>query len=200
MDKIICVGKNYLAHAKELGDQVPEEPLFFLKPPSCIFRLGQYEKLELVKGQGEIHYELELVFKIRKDEDGVFLCGWTIGLDLTLRDLQTKLKKMGHPWERAKAFPRSAVTGEFLHLPEEENEYLNENFELKINYQVRQKGQGSQMRWSPNELLKQAQNIFEIKDGDLLFTGTPEGVGPLHPGDQLTLKLGNRLEHHLTIV
>lgn len=199
MDKIICVGKNYLKHAKELGDSIPEKPVLFIKPASCIFRLGEYGSLKLPRHLGEIHHELELVFKIRKDESGVYnYCGWTVGLDLTARELQAELKRQGLPWERAKAFPRSAITGEFLSLPADLVN-LDTPFELIVNDQVRQRGIGSDMRWTPDELLIEVSQAFDLCDGDLLFTGTPEGVGALKPGDQLVLKLGNLLEHRLTI-
>lgn len=198
MDKLICVGKNYLKHAQELGDQVPDQPLFFFKPPSCIFRLGQYEQLSLPTNLGEVHHELELVFKVKLENDGEFrLCAWTIGLDLTLRDLQTRLKKQGHPWERAKAFPSSAVIGEFQNLPEEAV-YLNEPFELFINGKLCQRGFGKDMRWKPKELLEEIKQSFALCDGDLIFTGTPEGVGPLAVGDKIVLKLGSLLEHQVT--
>lgn len=205
MDKIICVGKNYLKHAKELGDAVPEYPLLFIKPPSSLVRMENSQVIKLPRGKGEVHHELELVFKIRRDNmaNEISITAWTLGLDLTLRDLQTQLKKDGHPWERAKAFPQSAIVGEFVHLdpgPQSVGEKeLNETFELVVNGKVRQRGQGKDMRWKPDFLLKEAAEAFYVADGDLLFTGTPEGVGPLNPGDKLTLKLGNLLEYNLKV-
>jgi 2-keto-4-pentenoate hydratase/2-oxohepta-3-ene-1,7-dioic acid hydratase in catechol pathway len=205
MDKILCAGKNYLKHAQELGDALPKEPLFFFKPPSCLFRLGEYEKLALPKNRGEVHHELELVFKIRKDEilGEIDLCAWTLGLDLTLRDLQTQLKKDGHPWERAKAFPNSAVIGEFLAFGNDQissaEQSRSDYFELFINGELRQRGQAKDMIWSPQKLLAEAAKIFPLCDGDLLFTGTPDGVGPLKPGDHLEMNLGDLLHHTLEI-
>lgn len=199
MDKIICVGKNYLKHAKEMGDPVPGKPILFLKPASCIFRLGESDTLKLPRHLGEIHHELELVFKIRKGDNGDYsFCGWTVGIDLTAREMQTELKEKGHPWERAKAFPQSAITGEILGLPAD-LENLDTPFELYVNDQLRQRGVGSEMRWKPDDLLIEVAHAFALCDGDLLFTGTPEGVGPIKPGDHLLLRLGNMLEHHLRI-
>jgi 2-keto-4-pentenoate hydratase/2-oxohepta-3-ene-1,7-dioic acid hydratase in catechol pathway len=209
MDKILCAGKNNKKHAEELGDAPPKEPVFFIKPPSCLFLLGGaggQEPLELPKHHGSVHHELELVFKIRKDEakGDISLCAWTVGLDLTLRDLQSQLKKSGHPWERAKAFPRSAVIGEFIGFengqaePSEDN--LKEVYELKVNGETRQKGQAKDLIWSPQQLLQEASKAFLICDGDLLFTGTPEGVGPLKAGDHLEIRLGERLHYVLDVV
>lgn len=197
MDKILCVGKNYMEHAKELGDQVPNRPILFIKPASCLFRLGEYQTLEIPKNLGEIHHELELVFKIKKENEGFSICGWTIGLDLTARDLQRQLKDSGHPWERAKAFPKSAVTGEFHGLTEN---YLETPFELHINNELRQKGHGKEMRWKPEELLQEVSQTFTLCDGDLLFTGTPQGVGPLKPGDRLQMTLGSLVQHEVKII
>ncbi len=198
MDKIICIGKNYLNHVVEMGgEEAPKDPIVFFKPPSAIFRLGDYEKLKLPKDLGEIHHELELVFKINVSQGETRLCAWSIGLDLTARTLQSTLKKEGLPWERAKAFPNSAVTGEFVPIPEET--YLDIPFEFIVNGELRQRGFGRDMIFKPNALLKKIAPHFLICDGDLLFTGTPAGVGPLVAGDRLEIRLGELLTHHLLI-
>jgi 2-keto-4-pentenoate hydratase/2-oxohepta-3-ene-1,7-dioic acid hydratase in catechol pathway len=152
MDKIICVGKNYLKHALELGDAVPEEPVYFFKPPSALFAGG--EVLEIPK-HGEVHHELELVFKIGAPNR---LTHYTFGLDLTLRDLQSRLKKSGQPWEKAKVFKNSAVLGPWRELDKLER-IMGTRFELKVNGQTRQKGVGSDMRWKPLELLSDLQGL-----------------------------------------
>ncbi|MAV91442.1 MAG: hypothetical protein CL676_08460 [Bdellovibrionaceae bacterium] len=199
MDKIICIGKNYLKHALELNEAAPENPVVFFKPPSCLVDASQTTEISLPWSLGEIHHELELVFQLGKDNHGkIQLKAWTLGLDLTARDLQKKLKDSGHPWERAKAFPQSAVIGPFQKLSSLE-ELLESQFSLTINGNVAQKTQGKEMTWSPTQLLSDLESSFTICDGDLLFTGTPEGVGPLHPGDQLNLTLGDSLNFQVTI-
>lgn len=177
MDKVICVGKNYLKHAAELGDAVNEEPLFFIKPPSaCVQGKGRIE----IPKTGEVHHEVELVFEIQRGR----LTRYTVGLDLTLRDLQTQLKKAGHPWEKGKVFKNAAILGPWRDLGNLE-EVMTKPFSISVNGQVRQEGVGHDMRWKPEALLVEAKKWFPICDGDLLFTGTPEGVGPLKSGDQV---------------
>lgn len=191
MDKLICVGKNYLKHALELGDPVPEEPTYFLKPPSTICEVsGAQGRVELPK-HAEVHHELELVFRIRKTPQGLALTDYTLGLDLTLRELQGRLKKEGQPWEKAKVFKNAAILGPWQPL-KSLSETMNMEFALKVNGEVRQKSTGTEMRYTPDFVLKDAPNWWPVCDGDILFTGTPEGVGPLKPGD--------RVEVHSTMV
>jgi len=200
VDKIICVGKNYLAHAAEMNEKAPELPILFFKPPSCLFRAEKDGPLKLPSSAGIIHHELELVFKIQKDSSGgLSFSHWTLGLDLTAREVQKELKSHGHPWERAKAFPRSAVVGEFLPLSDFDS-LLDRPFELFVNGELKQRGYGKDMRWSPKALLEDLNHHFEIRDGDLLFTGTPEGVGPLAIGDQLIVKMTGAIEFTLDLV
>lgn len=185
MDKIICIGKNYLDHAKELGDAVPTQPLVFFKPPSCL-NFGPV--IEIPMGKGEVHHELEIVLQLKEDAKGFDkIC---LGLDLTLRTVQQELKAKGHPWERGKAFPNSAVLTPWINV-EEFPEFLDTPFFLKINGVVKQKGIGRDMRWSPSQLLEALRSDFKICEGDLLFTGTPAGVGPLNPGDKLEVGFSN---------
>lgn len=190
MEKIICVGKNYLKHAIELGDAVPEEPIYFIKPPSTLFPAEGPNNVLQLKAGHEVHHEVELVFRLDKNADGEFeLAHFTFGLDLTLRDIQTRLKKNGHPWEKAKTFANSAVLGTWEPVTSLES-VLAQPFELRINGEIRQTGFGREMRWKPNELLQDVQKWFPIKGGDLLFTGTPEGVGPMRPGDTVEVRGG----------
>lgn len=183
MDKIICVGKNYLKHAKELGDAINEDPIYFIKPPSTLLGVeSSTTELELPK-RFETHHEVELVLRIEDDENGHHMFShFTFGLDLTLRDLQTTLKKAGQPWEKAKVFKNSAVLGAW-HPVRSLKDVLQIPFEVKVNGEVRQRGLGSDMRWKPDELLTDVRQWFPLLEGDLMFTGTPEGVGPLKPGD-----------------
>lgn len=177
----------------ELGDPVPEEPTYFLKPPSTIFH-SEKARLEIPK-HGEVHHELELVFKIGPNNT---LPQFTLGLDLTLRDLQSKLKKAGQPWEKAKVFRNSAVLGPWRSVVNLDS-VLDMPFELRVNSQTRQKGLGSDMRWKPLEILNDVQKWFPVIEGDLIFTGTPEGVGPLHPGDRVYVS-GAGIEYTLEVL
>jgi len=178
MDKIICVGKNYLLHAKELGDAVPESPVIFLKPPSTICWLKDQLDLEW-KVQGTLHHELELVFEIRRTLSGSWgFSRFTIGLDMTLRDRQAELKKNGHPWERAKVFAGACVVGPWQNMTDLES-VLKKPFELEVDGEIRQKATGEEMRWKPDELLRDLEAWLPLCDGDILFTGTPHGVGPV---------------------
>lgn len=190
MEKVVCVGKNYLKHAKELGDAIPEDPIYFIKPPSTLMSADQAATpLELNK-RFETHHEVELVVRLSEEDDGKFsISHFTFGLDLTLRDLQTTLKKLGQPWEKAKVFRQSAIIGSW-HPVRSIEDILKIPFELKVNGESRQRGFGSDMRWKPQELLNDVRQWFPICDGDLLFTGTPEGVGPLHSGDLVEVSGG----------
>lgn len=191
MDKIICVGKNYLKHALELGDAVPQEPTYFIKPPSTIFTVTKSKELVRLPKHGEVHHEIELVFRIRETAEGKLqLAQFTYGVDLTIRDLQARLKKAGQPWEKAKVFQNAAILGPWREL-QSLKEVLNTPFSLSVNGKVRQQGLGAEMRWQPDFLLDDLPKWFPIKDGDLLFTGTPEGVGPLIDGDLVELNGGN---------
>lgn len=192
MDKIICIGKNYLDHAKELGDVVPEMPVLFLKPPSVsrsLAKKGDSIEVELPVSRGSIHHECEIVVRLNaaKEIDAV-----TLGLDLTLRDLQAQLKKNGHPWEISKVFNGSAIIGPWIPLAQF-TDYLNQEFSFSINGQIRQKGKGADMRLLPLECLRYAHEYFPINAGDVIFTGTPAGVGPVQPGEVSELRWNSEL-------
>lgn len=198
MEKIICVGKNYLKHAQELGDAVPTEPMYFIKPPSVLFTADPGNpNLHLVRTE-EVHHELELVLRIAQTEDRWHFSHFTFGLDLTLRGLQNRLKKAGQPWEKAKVFKNSAVIGEWFPVFSIET-VLETEFHLTINGELRQSGHGKDMRWQPSELLIDLPTWFPLRPGDLLFTGTPEGVGPLKVGDKLEVH-GGPVHYELTCV
>ncbi len=198
-DKIICIGKNYLDHARELGDAVPEKPVLFLKPASACVELPPDEagedppEVALPHGRGEIHHEAEIVARL--DAHGR-ITAVTLGLDLTLRELQARLKKAGHPWEISKAFPNSAIVGPWIPAAEFPD-FLDLPFTLAIDGKVVQSGTGSQMRLKPAECAAYAAEHFALRDGDLLFTGTPAGVGPVRAGQTATLEWGTRLRYSL---
>lgn len=168
--KIVCVGRNYLAHIKELGNSVPAEPVIFLKPNSALSN-------ELHSGDSEtIHYEAEIVFLIKNGQ----LNAMALGLDLTKRVLQNDLRAKGLPWERSKAFDASCALSDFIDLPEQLDEI---EFKLLINSQTVQYGTYTQMINKPDTLLKWVADFMTFSDGDLLMTGTPEGVGEVKRGD-----------------
>ncbi|PKP34371.1 MAG: 2-hydroxyhepta-2,4-diene-1,7-dioate isomerase [Bacteroidetes bacterium HGW-Bacteroidetes-17] len=187
--KIICIGRNYVEHAIELNNPLPKKPIFFLKPESAVVLKNQpFYYPEFSK---DIHYETEIVLKICKvgkhiqpefahtyfDEIG-------IGFDLTARDLQNECKAKGLPWEMAKAFDQSAPLGLF----KPKSAYKNMNdiaFSLKVNKEIKQQGNTRDLIFSFDHLISYVSQFITLKIGDLIFTGTPEGVGPVHIGDHL---------------
>lgn len=194
MDKIICVGKNYLDHALEMGDAVPEMPVLFLKPPSSATycsQPGDTISVKLPRDSGAIHPECEIVMRL--DSQGRF-DAVTLGLDMTLREVQTNLKKKGHPWELAKVFQGSAVIGPWIEL-KRFSDYLEIPFLFLVNQSIRQKACGKEMRVSPENCLSYARKYFPICEGDLLFTGTPAGVSAVSPGQVVELKWGDRFSY-----
>ncbi len=176
--KVVCVGRNYAEHIKELNNAIPAEPVIFIKPNSAI-------SSELVlPDSDEIHYEAELAFLL----DGGELVGVGFALDLTKRLVQNELKNKGLPWERAKAFDGSAVFSEFVTIP---GAIEALNLELYVNGHLQQKGGCSMMLNSPAELVKEINSFMTLEDGDILITGTPAGVGRIHDGDEFVGKVLN---------
>ncbi|HLP63949.1 fumarylacetoacetate hydrolase family protein [Flavobacterium sp.] len=195
--KIICIGRNYVKHIEELQNEKPTEPVVFLKPDSAI--LLKQHPFVIPEFSEDIHHEVEILVKINKvgkyiqpkfahnyyDEIG-------LGIDFTARDLQAKLKEKGLPWEKAKAFDGSAVIGDFL--PKKLFSSLeNVNFELKNNGATVQKGNTSCMLWKIDELIAHVSQYFTLKIGDIIFTGTPEGVARVNPNDVLEGYIENKL-------
>ena len=196
--KIICIGRNYTKHIEELQNERPDEPVVFMKPDSAV--LLRQHPFVIPEFSEEIHHELEIIVKINKvgkyidakfahkyyDEIGV-------GIDFTARDLQQKLKDKGLPWEKAKAFDGSAVIGDFMQK-NLFNSLENLTFELKNNGVSVQKGNTSFMLWKIDELIAYVSQYFTLKIGDIIFTGTPEGVAAVRPDDILEGFLeGNKL-------
>lgn len=180
VQRIFCIGRNYSAHAAELGNAVPAEPVVFMKPPTAIVRSG--EPVRLPRGRGSVHHEAEVVLLVGKDDARTVddLVGVTLGLDLTLRDEQVRLKSAGLPWELAKAFDGSAPLGEFVPWTDEDIE-----FSCHVNGALRQHGNTARMLFPPSQLLAFLASRFRLRQGDLVFTGTPEGVAPLAEGDSI---------------
>lgn len=188
--KIICIGRNYAAHAKELGNEVPEEPVLFLKPETAIVLNRQ--PFFIPDFTQDVHYEAEVVVRINRLGKHIeerfahkYYDAITLGIDFTARDLQAKLKAKGLPWERAKAFDGSAVVGKFI--SKDKLPAINSlNFELDKNGTTVQKGNTGNMLNNVDQIIAFASQYFTLKIGDLIFTGTPEGVGPVARGDTLT--------------
>jgi len=193
--KIVCFGRNYAEHAKELGNEIPPFPLVFLKPSSSLINSGN-EIIHPDFGE-ELHHEVELVLLIGKDIKNVSLeeaedaiIGYAVGLDMTLRDVQDKLKSKGAPWTLAKCFDTSAVVSEFR-MKKDYKLSLNETIELKVNGNIRQSAKLSLMLHKPAHLVQGIAEKMKIEKGDLLFTGTPAGVGRVKRGDILEASIEN---------
>lgn len=191
--KIVCVGRNYAEHARELGNEVPQSPVLFLKPPSSL--IGLTQGIDWNKDLGECHFECELSIQIgqtlknaTREQAKAAIAGVTLGLDLTLRDLQNQLKDKGQPWERAKAFDGACVLGQWL-APDMLNDLSNATFNLSVNGDVRQQGNTADMLFGVVDLLVDISKVFSLQQGDVVMTGTPAGVAALASGDQLTMTL-----------
>jgi acylpyruvate hydrolase len=185
--KIICIGRNYAKHAKEMKADLPTEPVFFMKPDTALLKEEQFYFPDFTK---DLHHEIEVVLKICKagkhieeqfahkyyDEIG-------LGIDFTARDLQQQCKEKGLPWEKAKAFDNSAPIGKFIN--KQNLNLSNINFELKLNGETKQIGTSSDLIFSFDKVISYVSKFVSLKTGDLIFTGTPEGVGPVSIGDKL---------------
>ena len=187
--KIICIGRNYEDHVSELQNERPDSPVIFIKPDSSIILKNQ--PFFIPEFSDEIHYEVELILKFNKLGKHInsnysknYYDQISLGIDFTARDLQKKLKEFGHPWEKAKAFDNSALIGEWISIDDFTN-INNINFCLKINNKIVQSGNSSNMIWKIDDLISEVSSYFTLKIGDILFTGTPEGVGQINIGDIL---------------
>ena len=198
LGKIVCIGRNYADHAKELDNPVPTEPLLFIKPATSAARFD--EPLEPPYTRGDVHYEAELALLVGErlthataDEAERAIVGIGMALDLTLRDLQTQLKEKGHPWEIAKAFDGACPMSDFMPLDRVPN-WNALTFELEINGELRQQGDASDMLFPVPTLVAEMSRHFTLEPGDVILTGTPEGVGELPRGAKLRLSLTGGLE------
>lgn len=208
--KAVCVGRNYVAHAQELSNPVPESPVLFVKPSTCIVPLaagiilpsGAVRTDENGQLHSDCHHELELVLVVgqqlsadnyRRGEAWRSMAGIAMGLDLTLRSVQSELKGKGLPWTRAKCFDGAAPVTDAVSLASTGiGDLADLSIELKINDQVRQSGQLADMIFDVEDLLAEITTFMSLMPGDLVFTGTPAGVGPLLPGECLALTLAKR--------
>ncbi len=193
--KIICIGRNYLAHVKELDNALPTEPMFFMKPETALLAPG--ESFPYPDFSKEIHYETELVLRICKSGKAIdekkaseYYDAITVGIDFTARDLQSQCKAKGHPWEIAKAFDYSAPIGEFKKISELRNPD-DIAFGMKLNGEWVQQGHSRDMIFSFDKIIAHVSRFVTLKEGDIIFTGTPQGVGEVHVGDRLELFLEN---------
>jgi 2-keto-4-pentenoate hydratase/2-oxohepta-3-ene-1,7-dioic acid hydratase in catechol pathway len=193
--KIICIGLNYRKHALELGWPVPAEPVVFLKPDSSI--LKNKKPFFLHGFSKDIHYEVEVVLKISKLGKGIsakfahrYFDEITLGIDITARDLQNRLTAAGMPWEISKCFDGAAPLGRFIPVTSV-TDISNLDFRLEINNKVVQKSNTSDMIFGFNEIVEYVSKFFTLKTGDLIFTGTPSGVGQIHKNDNLIAYFGD---------
>ena len=188
--KIICIGRNYTAHIAELENEKPVDPVIFMKSDTSI--LLKKQPFFIPDFSKEIHHEVEVLVKINKLGkyiDQKFAHKYyneiSVGIDFTARDLQSKLKEKGLPWEKAKAFDGSAVVGQWISKDQFAN--LNDiNFKLEKNKEIVQQGNTKQMLWKIDELIAYVSQYFTLKIGDIIFTGTPAGVGKVDTDDRLT--------------
>jgi len=179
--RILCVGQNYAAHAREMG-HARAEPFFFTKPADAVVADGADPSFP--SATDNLHHEVELVCAV--GADGA-IAGWAVGCDLTRRDLQAAAKDKGRPWDAAKGFDQSAPCGAVTLGPLPDSAAP---IALSVNGETRQSGRLDDMVWNPEEILAKARELWDVRPGDLIFTGTPEGVGRLQPGDGVEASIG----------
>ena len=201
--KLICIGRNYTEHIKELENEKPTDPVIFLKPDTAI--LVKKQPFFIPDFSNDVHHEVEILVKINKvgkyidkkfahkyyDEIG-------LGIDFTARDLQSKLKEKGLPWEKAKAFDGAAVIGNWIHV-RDIKDVNNINFSLQKNDDIVQKGNTSHMLWKIDEIIEYISKYFTLKIGDIIFTGTPAGVGKVIANDKLIGFIENTQMFSITV-
>lgn len=191
--RIFCVGRNYAAHAREMGaDPTREPPFFFTKPADAVVESGS--EIPYPSATGALHHEVELVIAIGGTGEGVspaqaheLVWGWAVGVDLTRRDLQNAAKPKGHPWDSGKAFDRSAPLGPIT--PKSRLARPEGGIRLSLDHDLRQDGRLSDMIWNPFEIVAEASRLWRLAPGDLIFTGTPEGVGPIERGQRVQAEI-----------
>jgi acylpyruvate hydrolase len=185
--KIICIGRNYALHAQEMKAEVPQEPVFFMKPDTALLRENVFYIPEFTS---DLHHEIELVLRISRAGKHIekkfahkYYEEVGLGIDFTARDIQEQCKKKGLPWEKAKSFDNSAPVGGFIR--KDKLDLQDISFELKVNGELRQKGNSRDLLFSFDEVISHVSRYVSLKVGDLIYTGTPEGVGPVKIGDEL---------------
>jgi 2-keto-4-pentenoate hydratase/2-oxohepta-3-ene-1,7-dioic acid hydratase in catechol pathway len=195
--KIICIGRNYADHAKELGHKVPDEPVVFMKPKSAL--LQSHTPFYYPEFTNELHYECELVLKVSKNGKYIqerhasnYYNAVSVGIDFTARDLQRELSEKGLPWEKAKAFDNSASVGKFIDIVPGFNK-KNINFSFYKNKELVQQANSGKMLFGFDAIIEHVSNYFSLNIGDLIFTGTPAGVGECVVGDELEAFIENEM-------
>jgi 2-keto-4-pentenoate hydratase/2-oxohepta-3-ene-1,7-dioic acid hydratase in catechol pathway len=193
--KIFCIGRNYANHAKELGNDVPDEPVIFMKPKSALVQ--NQTPFYYPEFTNELHFECELVVRVSKNGKYIqekhapnYYNAITVGIDFTARDIQNQLKEKSLPWEKAKAFDNSAAIGTFVDITPAINK-KNINFSFAKNKEIVQKANSSEMIFSIDQIIADISNYFSLNIGDLIFTGTPAGVGECMVGDVLEAYMEN---------
>jgi acylpyruvate hydrolase len=202
--KILCLGRNYAEHVKEMKAEIPERPPVFLKPSTALIQDG--ENVAIPSLSKDVHYEVELVVLIGKAGKDIpresayhHVAGYGVGLDMTLRDIQAEAKKRGLPWSVAKGFDTSAPVSTFAQktgVPDPHNLILS----LKVNGRIRQRSTTANMIFRIDEIISYVSSLFTLEPGDLVFTGTPEGVGPVTSGDTLEAELEGVATLHVGVV
>lgn len=206
VNRVFCIGRNYAAHAAEMGatvDKQNQDPFYFLKA-SCHV-IGNHQKIEFPLGTANLHHEVELVvaldkpaFQVSEQEAAECVYGYAVGFDLTRRDLQAKAKEKGLPWDSAKNFEDAAVIGEITPKVQVSN-IEKARIALTINGEVRQDGHTSDLIWTIPELIAYISRFYHLQAGDLLMTGTPEGIGAIQAGDVLVGQVDGLTPLHLTV-
>ena len=191
--RIFCIGQNYVAHIRELSNPMPQKPVIFMRPLSCLVAPG--DPVHFPTHGKQLHYEVEVVVRIGKQGRGIderdalsHIDALTLGADLTLRDLQIEAKHNGLPWDQAKAFDQSAPLGEFLGYDPASIDLNDLNFRCRINGELRQDGNTNDMLFGFERLIAELSSIWTLRPGDMIYTGTPSGVGPLQIGDIIEIE------------
>ena len=201
--KIVCVGRSYADHAKELGNAIPDRPVLFIKPPSALTTLD--DGITWNRSLGDCHYECELTLRIDRPLKGETdpikaldaVGAVTLGLDLTLRDVQDGLKKKGQPWERSKAYDGSCILSDWIAVDDVVQDWADVHYTLHINDELRQKGDTSHLIFDVGTLLADISQVFTLEVGDVIMTGTPAGVAALVSGDQLKMTLTGKTQDYV---
>jgi 2-keto-4-pentenoate hydratase/2-oxohepta-3-ene-1,7-dioic acid hydratase in catechol pathway len=202
--RIFCIGRNYAAHARELNDDIPESPIIFTKFPSCLVKEGN--DVHFPEFGNDLHHEVELVVLIGKEgkavtvaEADTFIAGLAIGLDLTMRDVQFELLKNSLPWEKSKAFDESAPIGDFISYDPKRINLKNIEFSCRIDGELKQQGNTANMIFPVHTLIMELSKVWKLMPGDIIYTGTPEGIGPIKRGQTISI-YGLGMEHSWKIV
>ena len=199
------IGQNYAKHAKEMGSGVPAEPVIFIKPPIAYISDG--DSIELPNMSGNVHHEVELVLvigkdckKVSKEEAHLYIAGYAVGIDVTMRDIQQKAKSEGKPWAVCKGFASSAPISRIISAEQIAENDPHFDIELSVNGEIRQKVNTMEMERTVSELIAYLSDVFGLNAGDCIFTGTPEGVGSIKKGDRLKASMSGGISLEVSVV